>query len=170
MMKMHSLALVAVALIGGIAAWYFFGKLFFINFEAGYSSAILVLAATTFSYWRLIKREGEQNVYSGLPDETECIDDRFGLWEEEPTKNLEDASKLLKEQKRRIKSGSRDFKSFLKTSGPAFSLYRLGAYALLVYIVFELMSAKSFEPVAFLAGVAAAPVTVASVFWIRGRC
>ncbi|WP_457598620.1 hypothetical protein [Hydrogenimonas sp.] len=164
-----SAVLLCVALLGGATVWGLLGSASLINFETGFFSAILVLAATTFGYWQMVQGSAESPSHHDLPCETERIDDRFGLWEESGEEEIADAVELFREEKRRARKGRRDFKTFLKTTKPALSLYRLGAYAVLVYAVFELISRGIFEPVPYLLGAGAAPAAAAVTLWVGNR-
>ncbi len=159
-----------LALFGGAAVWFMAGKGALVNFETGFFSAALVLGASGFGYWQMVQGSGQSRPHHDLPDETERIDDRFGLWEEDlPESGPEDAKQLFKEERDRIKKGRRDFKTFLRTTKPALSLYRFGAYAVLVYAVFRLISAEAFDPIFYLLGAGAAPLGTAAVLWFMNR-
>lgn len=159
-----------LAVLGGAALWFMGGEGALVNFETGFFSAVLVLAASGFGYWQMVQGSAESTPHHDLPDETERIEDRFGLWEEDLSETEpEDVSRLLKEERKRSKKGRRDFKTFLKTTKPALSLYRFGAYAVLVYAVFRLISAEAFEPVYYLIGAGAAPLGTAVTLWLMNR-
>lgn len=160
--------LAGVFFAGGAFCFYLFGKESMLNFEAAYLSALLVIGATIFGYWQMVQGSGSAVPNHDLQDETERIDDRFGLWEEESFES-EDAALVLKEEKRRLKSGKRGFREFLKTTKPALSLYRLGAYAVLIYILYKLVSNGVFEPLSYLSGVAAAALTLSTALYIKNR-
>lgn len=161
-------ALIAVALFGAALSLYFLTDISAINFLAGYFSALLVFSAAALGYWQMVQGSAQTVPHHDLPDEMERIDDRFGLWEES-SEEIEDASKLLKEEKNRLKQQKRGFKEFLKTTKPALSIYRVVAYAILVYAVYRLISAQIFEPVIYLVGVAVAAFAVVTLLWLRNR-
>ncbi|BBG65988.1 probable integral membrane protein Cj0851c [Hydrogenimonas sp.] len=163
-------ALALIALAGGAVTFTMFGESSFTNFETGLFSAALVLAASSFGYWQMVQGSAQSRPHHDLQDETDRIDDRFGLWEEDlPEEVTEDAASLFKDEKRKLKKRGVDFKTFLKTARPALSLYRFGAYAVLVYAVFTLISSDIFEPVSYLFGAGAAPLTAAAVLWFMNR-
>ncbi len=165
-----ALSLALAALLGGIASMFAAGERALANFEIGFFSALFVLIASSFGYWQMVQGSGQSRPHYDLPDETERIDDRFGLWEEDPpTTDEEDVKKLLRQERSRIKKGRRDFRTLLETSKPALSLYRLVAYAVLVYGVYRLISDDSFEPIFYLAGAGAAPFVTAVTLWIQNR-
>ncbi len=168
--KIRNLAalLAAAALFGGVAVWYLLGFDPLINYEVGFFSALLVLGASGFGYWQMVQGSAGSSPHHDLQDETERIDDRFGLWEEDLPQE-EDAAKLLKEERARFKKKRRDLKSFLKTAKPALSLYRLGAYAVLLYAVYKLISAGVFDPISYLIGAGAAPLGMAVALWVMNR-
>ncbi len=168
--KIRNLAalLAAAALFGGAAVWYLLGIDSLINYEAGFFSALLVLGASSFGYWQMVQGSASTAPHHDLPDDTERIDDRFGLWEEDLPQEV-DAAKLFKEERAKVKKNRPDFKTFLKTAKPALSLYRFGAYAVLVYAVYKLISADIFDPLLYLLGAGAAPLITAAALWQMNR-
>ena len=134
-----------------------------INLAAGYISGSIVLAASAFGYWQLVSGAGERAAHHDLPDAVERIDDRFGLWDEEEP--IEDAAEALKREKARMKERRRGFKEIFRTASPALSLYRLGAYALLIFVVYRLIRDDLFLPVPFLVGAGAGPMVVAAYLY-----
>jgi len=168
--KIRSLAalLAAAALFGGAAVWYLSGVDSLLNYETGFFSALLVLGASGFGYWQMVQGSAESSLHHDLPDETERIDDRFGLWEESPPQET-DAAKILKEERARLKGERRDLKSFLKSAKPAISLYRVAAYAVLLYGAYRLIGAGIFDPVSYLLGAGAAPLCTAAALWGMNR-
>ena len=155
--------LVAIwTLVGMAATALFYGEMSHagaVNFVAGYLCASIVLAASALGYWQLVSGAGESAAHHDLPDAVERIDDRFGLWDEaEP---IEDAAEALKREKARMKERRRGLKEIFRTASPALSLYRLGAYALLIFVVYRLIRDGLFLPVPFLVGAGAGPMVVA---------
>ncbi len=160
--------LAAAAIAGGAAAWYIFGSVALLNYETGFFSALLVVAASAFGYRQMVQGSAESSPHHELQDETERIDDRFGLWEEDLPQE-QDAAKVLKEERSRLKEKRPGLKSLLKSAKPALSLYRLGAYAVLLYAVYRLVSAGVFDPIPYLAGAGAAPLITAAALWRMNR-
>ncbi len=159
--------LLLLAVLGGAAIYLLDGYEALLNFETGFFSGALVLAASAFGYWQMVAGSGESAPHHDLPDIVEQIDDRYGLWEEGESEPAEDVKTLLAEEKARLKQGRRDLKTFLKTTKPALSLYRLGAYLVLVAGVFWLIRSETFAPVAYLVGAGLAPLGVAAALYFR---
>ncbi len=162
-----SAVLILLALLGGAAAWIYGGALSLFNFETGYVSGAFVIAASAFGYWQMVAESGESVPHHGLPDIVDQIDDRYGLWEEEDIETGDDVKTVLREEKARRKESRRDFKTFLKTTKPALSLYRVAAYIILVAGVYYLIRSGVFEPVLYLMGVGLAPLATAAVLYVN---
>jgi hypothetical protein len=166
-MRSVASALLFLALAGGAAAWYVGGASTLGNFVTGFFSAALVLAASAFGYWQMVEGSAESAPHHDLPDIVESIDDRYGLWEEERAEEPEDVKAVLARERARLKRGKRGVKGFLRSAKPALSLYRLGAYLVLVAGVFGLIRSDIFEPVAYLAGAGLAPLGTAAALYFR---
>jgi hypothetical protein len=166
-MRSVVLALLFSSLAGGAAAWSLGDAAALLKFETGFFSAALVLGASALGYWQMVAESAESAPHHTLPDIVESIDDRYGLWEEEvPSDEKEDVKTVLAREKARLKRSKRGLKSFLRSAKPAISLYRLGAYAVLVAGVFWLIRADLFEPVAYLAGAGLAPLVSALTLYL----
>lgn len=168
MKKISNIAILAfvVLVILTISAWFIGGQITMLNAVAGFVSAMLVVAASAFGYYRLVDGAGEVTTNHNLPDITEQIDDKYGLWDED-SEVLDDPKELLKEQRLRLKRSKRGLKSIVKTSKPAISIYRLIAYVILIVTVYKLISANMFEAVAFLSGSTVAPLLVAGYLYFK---
>ena len=155
-----------VLVILTISAWFIGGQITILNAVAGYISAMLVVAASAFGYYRLVDGAGEVATNHNLPDITEQIDDKYGLWDED-SEVSDDPKELLQAEKLRLKRSKRGLKSIIKTSKPAISIYRLIAYTVLIVTVYKLISKDCFDAVAFLAGSTAAPLLVAGYLYFK---
>jgi len=159
------LALFMLIILAALA-WWLGGQMIMLNAVAGFISAMLIIAASAFGYYRLVEGAGEVTTNHNLPDITEQIDDKYGLWDED-SEVPDDPKELLQEEKLRLKRSKRGFKSIIKTSKPAISIYRLVAYIVLIVTVYKLISADMFEVVAFLSGSTAAPLLVAGYLYFK---
>ncbi|WP_456450584.1 hypothetical protein [Hydrogenimonas sp.] len=166
-MRSVVLSLLSLAVLGGAAVYFTQGFDGFLNFETGFMSGALVLAASAFGYWQMVSGSEESTPHHELPDIVEQIDDRYGLWEEDPAAAPQDVKALLAEEKARLKKSRRGLKGFLRTAKPALSLYRLGAYLALVAGVFWLIRTDLFEPVAYLVGAGLAPLGAAATLYFK---
>ncbi|WP_456383250.1 hypothetical protein [Hydrogenimonas sp.] len=163
-------ALFLAAAVGSLAVYSTGGVDSLLNFTAGFFSAAVVLAASSFGYWQMVSGAETSTPHHDLPDLVEGIDDRYGLWEEEDkTENPKEIGEIMAEEKRRLKKSRRGFKGFLKTAKPAISLYRLGAYLLLVAGVYALIRGDMFDPLLYLAGAGLAPLVVAGTLYFGER-
>jgi len=155
-----------VLVILTISAWFIGGQITMLNAVAGFVSAMLVVAASAFGYYRLVDGAGEVTTNHNLPDITEQIDDKYGLWDED-SDVIDNPKELLQAEKLRLKRSKRGLKSIIKTSKPAISIYRLIAYAVLIATVYKLISKDCFNAVAFLSGTTAAPLLVAGYLYYK---
>jgi len=158
--------LLLLALFGGLFAWWQEDIEALINFEVGFFSGALVLAASTFGYWQMVSGSSKSSPHHDLPDIVDQIDDRYGLWEEDQETPTQDVKAILQEEKQRLKKQRRSFKEFLKTTKPALSIYRIVAYGILVTGILTLISYEIFAPVTYLIGAGLAPLATAVVLWV----
>jgi hypothetical protein len=169
MMKMiRNIAVLALLVLFILIAlaWKLGDQTALLNISAGYITALLVVAASAFGYYRLVDGAGEVTTNHNLPDITEEIDDRYGLWDEDG-EVIDDPKELLKEERLRLKRSKRGLKSIIKTSKPAISIYRLVAYIILIVTVYRLISIDSFDAVSFLIGSISAPLLVAGYLYFK---
>jgi len=159
--------LLFLALFGALFTWWWEGFEALLNFEVGFLSGALVLAASTFGYWQMVSGSSESSPHHDLPDIVDQMDDRYGLWEEDQETPTQDVKAILQEEKQRLKKQRRSFKEFLKTTKPALSIYRLSAYGILVAGVLALISYEIFAPVTYLIGAGLAPLATAVILWIN---
>jgi len=164
MIRNIAILVFVVLVILAASAWSIGGQITMLNTVAGFVSAMLVVAASAFGYYRLVDGAGEVAANHNLPDITEQIDDKYGLWDED-SEVPDDPKELLKEEKTRLKHSKRGLKSIVKTSKPAISIYRLIAYVILIVTVYKLISADIFDAVAFLLGSTVAPLLVAGYLY-----
>jgi len=157
-----------LALAGG-GAYALGGTQALINLAVGFVCALLVMGASAFGYWQMV--EGAKTSPSAHSEQTEPGEgygDWYGLWEEQ-TPPPDDVKTLLNEQKARLKEQKPSLKARLASAKPALSLYRLGAYGVLIYGVYALIGAQIFKPVAYLAGATTALGGVALWLYVRGK-
>ena len=122
--------LVLVDLVLLIGALFFGGKVWALNTQIGFISATLVMIASVISYRRMVNTRVEHGIVT-LDDSKDVIDkleDVHDLYSEEE----KDAAEVLKEEKAESKAGRRSLGQTLKDTKAALSLYRLGAYVLLI--------------------------------------
>ena len=105
------------------------------NTQFGFISATLVMIASMISYRRMVNTRVEHNVIT-MDDSKDVIDkleDPYDLYSEEVVEEEEkDFVEAVKEEKKRLKENKRSLYQTLKDTKAALSVYRLGAYAVLV--------------------------------------
>ena len=105
------------------------------NTQIGFISATLVMIASMISYRRMVNTRVEHNVIT-MDDSKDVIDkleDPYDLYSEEVVEDEEkDLAEVVKEEIKRAKESGRTLFQTLKDTKAALSVYRLGAYAVLV--------------------------------------
>ncbi len=105
------------------------------NTQIGFISATLVMIASMISYRRMVNTRVEHNIIT-MDDSKDVIDkleDPYDLYSEEVAEVKEkDLVETVKEEKKRLKENRRTLFQTLKDTKAALSVYRLGAYAVLV--------------------------------------
>ncbi|CAA6803262.1 MAG: Unknown protein [uncultured Sulfurovum sp.] len=127
------IALLIVDAVIALFAIIFFDMKIFINTQFGFISASLVMLASMKSYARMVDARVEHNIIT-VDDSRDVIDlaeDPYDLYGEE-----EDSDKTLKEvvkdERQKNKENKRSVAQTLKDTKAALSIYRLGAYAILI--------------------------------------
>jgi hypothetical protein len=103
--------------------------------QIGYITSTLVMVASIFSYRRMVNARVEHNIIT-MDDSKDTIDkleDPYDLYSEvvvvEEDKSL---AETVKEEKKKLKENRRTVYQTIKDTKAALSIYRLGAYALLI--------------------------------------
>jgi 4-hydroxybenzoate polyprenyltransferase len=119
-----------------LASIFFGGKVWVYNSQIGFISSALVMVASIISYRRMVNTRVELGMVN-LDDDKDIIDkleDPHDLYSEEITLSEEeqDLVEVVKEEKSKRKENRRTIGQTLRDTKAALSMYRLGAYALLV--------------------------------------
>lgn len=105
------------------------------NTQIGFLSSALVMLASMKSYKRMVDTRVEHNIIT-IDDSKDVIDkleDPHDLYSEEIVEDEEaDLVETVKEEKQRLKANRRSLGQTLKDTKAALSLYRLGAYIILI--------------------------------------
>jgi len=129
------IVLLAVDLLWGAISLIFFDIKIFWNTQIGFISSTLVMIASMISYRRMVNARVEHNIIT-VDDSKDVIDkleDPYDLYSEEIVEEEEvDLAQTVKEEKKRLKENRRTLLQVLKDTKAALSLYRLGAYAVLI--------------------------------------
>ena len=123
-----------VALILGVIAIIFFDTKILLNTQIGFVSSSLVILASFMAYKRMVNTRVEHNIIT-IDDSKDVIDkleDPYDLYSEEVVEEEErDLVEVVKEERKKLKDNRSLFQT-LKDTKAALSLYRLGAYVVLI--------------------------------------
>ncbi len=130
------LSLVAVDIVLIPIALIFFDIKILWNTQIGFISAALVMFASMNSYRRMVNTRVEHDIIT-MDDSKDVIDkleDPHDLYSEtvEIPEEEKDFSETVKEEKQKLKENRRTLFQVLKDTKAALSLYRIGAYAVLI--------------------------------------
>jgi len=118
-----------------IASIIFFDIKVLWNTQIGFLSSALVMLASMKSYKRMVDTRVEHNIIT-LDDSKDVIDkleDPHDLYSEEIVEDDEaDLVETVKKEKKRLKANRRSLGQTLKDTKAALSVYRLGAYVVLI--------------------------------------
>ncbi len=103
------------------------------NTQFGFISATLVMIASMISYRRMVNTRVEHNIitYDDSKDMIDHLEDPYDLYSEDIVEEDKDLVEVVKEERKKLKD-SRSLYQTLKDTKAALSVYRLGAYAVLV--------------------------------------
>lgn len=125
----------AVDLLLLVISIIFFDMKILYNTQIGYISSTLVMLASILSYRRMVNARVEHNIIT-MDDSKDVIDkleDPYDLYSEEVAEEeTKDFSQTLKEEKKKLKENRRTVYQTIKDTKAALSIYRLGAYAILI--------------------------------------
>ncbi len=120
-----------------LASLFFGGKVWVYNTQVGFISATLIMIASVISYRRMVNARVDHDMIpfnDGTKDVIDKIEDPYDLYSDDIQESEEeqDLVAAVKEEKQRAKENRRSFKQTLKDTKAALSLYRLGAYGVLI--------------------------------------
>ncbi len=127
------LLIVDIALIAGSVIFFDINILY--NTQIGFLSAAFVMFGSMLGYRRMVNARVEHNIIT-MDDSKDIIDkleDPHDLYSEEIIEDLTvDLRDAIKEEKERMKANKRSLFQTIKDTKGALSMYRVGAYILLV--------------------------------------
>lgn len=127
--------LVVVDILLALASVIFFDIKVLYNTQIGYITSTLVMVASIVSYRRMVNARVEHNIIT-MDDSKDVIDkleDPYDLYSEDVIEEEEkDFVETVKEEKKKLKENRRTVYQTIKDTKAALSIYRLGAYALLI--------------------------------------
>jgi len=113
----------------------FFTMDILLNTQIGFLSATLVMIGSMKSYRRMVDARVKNELIATDIDKDliDKLEDPHGLYSEEIKEEpIEDVRAAIKEEKTRLKANRRSLFEVLKDTKAALSLYRIGAYFVLV--------------------------------------
>ncbi|MFC2073271.1 hypothetical protein ACFLRS_00280 [Campylobacterota bacterium] len=129
------IVLVAVDLLLVLVSIIFFDIRVLYNTQIGYITSTLVMVASILSYRRMVNARVEHNIIT-MDDSKDVIDkleDPYDLYSEDTVEMEEkDFVETVKEEKKKLKENRRSVYQAIKDTKAALSIYRLGAYAVLI--------------------------------------
>ena len=127
------LMIVDFILIAGSIIFFDINVLY--NTQIAFITATLVMTGSIFSYRRMVNKRVEHNIIT-MDDSKDVIDkleDPHDLYSEDIVEDPDvDLKEAIKEEKQRMKANKRSVFQTIKDTKAALSVYRLGAYVLLV--------------------------------------
>jgi len=127
--------LLGVEILLLIVALVFFETKTLYSTQIGFFTASLVMIASLLSYQRMVKARVRHEIIT-LDDSKDVIDkleDPYDLYSEDMPQDEEKVFvEVLKEEKQKLKENRRSIFQTLKDTKAALSVYRLGAYGLLI--------------------------------------
>ena len=129
-------ALLAVDLLMILVSVIFFDIKIVWNTQVGFISASLVMFASMRSYRRMVDARVKHNIIT-IDDSKDVInklEDPYDLYSEGVSQEEEekDFKEIVKEERQNLKKNRRSVGQTLKDTKAALSIYRLGAYILLI--------------------------------------
>lgn len=148
--------------------------------QIGFFTSSLVIAASMASYRRMIEKRLE---YGAVPiederDELDKIDDPYDLYEDETSSSIneeerelskEEFVEIYKEEKSRQKAQKRSIPEVLRDSKAFLSIYRLGAYGLLILGFFYLNRHDYLHIPSYFFALTVPPVIVVIILMREGK-
>ena len=127
--------LVTVDVLLILVSIIFFDMKVLYNTQIGYITAALVMVASILSYRRMVNARVKHNIVT-MDDSKDVIDkleDPYDLYSEDAIEDEEkDFVETVKEEKKKLKENRRTVYQTIKDTKAALSIYRLGAYAVLI--------------------------------------
>ena len=129
------ITLVVVDVLLLLVSIIFFDMKVLYNTQIAYITSTLVMVASIVSYRRMVNARVEHKIIT-VDDSKDVIDkleDPYDLYSEDVVEEEEkDFAQTVKEEKKKLKENRRTVYQTIKDTKAALSIYRLGAYALLI--------------------------------------
>jgi len=141
------------------------------NTQIGFISSVLVMIASLISYRRMVNARVAHNIIT-VDDSKDVIDkleDPYDLYSEEIVEEEEvDLAQTVKEEKKKLKENRRTLFQVLKDTKAALSIYRLGAYAVLILGFLYLHRHGLFDIPSYIVALGIPPVIIVTTL-IRNK-
>jgi hypothetical protein len=128
--------LIAVDIVVAVISLIFFDIKTIYSTQIGFISASLVMLGSMRGYAKMVQSRVDNDIITTDIDKDVIskLEDPHDLYSPstEETKEIEDISTAIKEEKQRLKANKRTLFETLRDSKAALSLYRLGAYIVLI--------------------------------------
>ncbi len=146
------------------------------NTQVAFVTSALVLGASMLSYARMVRSRIEAGAIPyDSRDMIDKMDDPHDLYSDDAPKTVQEnkanaaaIKEAIKEEKQRMKGQRRSPLEVLRDSRASMSIYRLGAYVLLVFGFFYLNGNKLLQPLPYLIGLGI-PVAVVVVSLMKNK-
>ena len=125
----------------------------FINSQIGFITSSIVIFASLFSYRKMVTKRLENEVVT--PEDNRDTIDKI----EDPY-NIYDTKDIINEEKQRLKENRRSLLEVLQDSKSALSIYRLGAYGILILGFFYLNSNSLLDIPSYLFSLSIPPIII----------
>lgn len=129
------IVLVSVDVILLFVSIIFFDMKVVYNTQIGYITSTLVMVASILSYRRMVNARVEHNIIT-MDDSKDVIDeleDPYDLYSEDAIEEEEkDFVETVKEEKKKLRENRRSVYQTIKDTKAALSIYRMGAYVVLI--------------------------------------
>lgn len=128
------IVLVSVDILLLFVSIIFFDMKVVYNTQIGYITSTLVMVASILSYRRMVNARVEHNIIT-MDDSKDVIDkleDPYDLYSEDAIEEEKDLVQTVKEEKQKLKENRRSVYQTIKDTKAALSIYRVGAYIVLI--------------------------------------
>ena len=144
----------------------FFDTAVLLNTQIGFLSASLVMLGSMRSYRRMVDARIENEIITADIDKDviDRLEDPYDLYSEETkAEPVEDVRSAIKEEKARLKANRRSLFEVLRDTKAALSLYRVGAYLLLILGFLYLNRHHLLQIPAYLFALSIPPVVIVAI-------
>ncbi len=168
------LALVDLALL--MVAWTM-GNHWMVNTQIAFITSALVMGASMFSYARMVHGRLKSGAIPDMDDRDmiDKMEDPYGVYDdtapaETPTEaDPAEIKAAIKAEKQRMKEQRRTPTQALRDSRAAMSVYRLGAYGVLLFGFFYLRGNHLLEILPYLIGLGLPIVVIVAALMMRSE-